>query len=91
MPCFIEIPVLRFALLPYYQRIVSFSRKVFLQLWLYKTASVQKLTLSDCCQNCSFSKFIIDPFSTNVTLIDKPGSSFLLGKCLKNTFARVTF
>ena len=33
----------------------------------------------------------INPFSTNVTLMDKPRSWFLLTKCLKNTCGRVTF
>ena len=32
-----------------------------------------------------------NPFSTNVPLMDKPGSWFLLAKCLKNTYGRVTF
>ena len=32
----------------------------------------------------------INPFSTNVPLPDKPGSWFLLAKCLKNTSGRVT-
>ena len=30
-------------------------------------------------------------FSTNVPFVDKPGSWFLLAKCLKNTCGRVTF
>ena len=30
-------------------------------------------------------------FSTNVPIIDKPGSSFLLAKCLKNNCGRVAF
>ena len=40
-----------------------------------------------------FSKSILkfNPFSTNVPLTDKPGSWFLLAKCLKNTCGRVTF
>ena len=29
--------------------------------------------------------WFINPFSTNVPLMDKPGSWFLLAKCLKNT------
>ena len=29
--------------------------------------------------------WFINSFSTNVPLIDKPGSLFLLAKCLKNT------
>ena len=33
---------------------------------------------------------MVNPFSTNVPLLDKPGSWFLLGKCLKNTCGRVT-
>ena len=36
-------------------------------------------------------KDFINPFSTNVPLIDKPGSWFLLAKCLKYTCGRVTF
>ena len=32
-----------------------------------------------------------NPFSTNVSIIDKPGGWFLLVKCLKNTCGRVTF
>ena len=35
--------------------------------------------------------FFINLFSTNVPLTDKPGSWFLLAKCLKNTCGRVTF
>ena len=34
---------------------------------------------------------LFNPFSTNVSLIDKSGSWFLLAKCLKNTCGRVTF
>ena len=33
----------------------------------------------------------INPFLTNVPLMDKPNSWFLLAKCLKNTCGRVTF
>ena len=47
------------------------------------------------CTTCYFlHKFHvrkINPFSTNVPLKDKQGSSFLLAKCLKNTCGRVTF
>ena len=32
-----------------------------------------------------------NPFSNNVPLTDKPGSKFLLAKCLKNTCGRVSF
>ena len=32
-----------------------------------------------------------NPFLTNVSLADEPGSWFLLKKCLKNTCGRVTF
>ena len=32
----------------------------------------------------------INPFWTNVPLTDKPGSWFLLAKCLKSTCGRVT-
>ena len=35
------------------------------------------------------SKFI-NPFSTSVPVMDKPGIWFLLAKCLKNTCGRVT-
>ena len=34
---------------------------------------------------------IFRPFSTSVPIMDKPGSWFLLAKCLKNTCGRVTF
>ena len=34
---------------------------------------------------------LLKPFSTNVSLMDKPGSWFLLAKYLKNTCGRVTF
>ena len=34
---------------------------------------------------------VLKPFSTNVPFMDKPGSWFLLAKCLKNTCGRVTF
>ena len=34
---------------------------------------------------------LINPFSTNVPFMDKPGSCFLLAKCLKNICGRVTF
>ena len=33
----------------------------------------------------------INPFSTNVPFTDKPVSWFLLAKCLKNIFGKVTF
>ena len=32
---------------------------------------------------------ILNPFSTNAPLTDKPGSWFSLAKCLKNTCGRV--
>ena len=32
-----------------------------------------------------------NPFLTNVPFIDKPGSWFLLAKCLKNTCGRVIY
>ena len=40
-----------------------------------------------------FSKtvYTIKIFSTNVPIMDKSGSWFLLAKCLKNTCGRVTF
>ena len=34
---------------------------------------------------------IFNPFSTDVSLMQKPGSWFLLAKCFKNTCGRVTF
>ena len=34
---------------------------------------------------------VFNPFLTNVSIKDKPGSWFLLPKCLKNTCGRVTF
>ena len=34
---------------------------------------------------------IFNPFSTHVPLMGKPGSWFLLAKCLKSTCGRVTF
>ena len=34
---------------------------------------------------------LFNPFSTNVRLMDKPGSWFLLAKYLKNTCGGVTF
>ena len=43
---------------------------------------------------CEFNKnkiILFNPFLTNVPLMDKPGSWFLLAKCLKNTCGRVTF
>ena len=33
----------------------------------------------------------INPISTNVSIMDKPGSRFLLPKCLKNACGRVIF
>ena len=33
----------------------------------------------------------LNPFSTNVPLTDKPGSWFLLAKCLKNKCGRAIF
>ena len=33
---------------------------------------------------------IFKPFSANLPLMDKPGSWFVLAKCLKNTCGRVT-
>ena len=36
-------------------------------------------------------RVLLNPFSTNVPLTCKPGSCFLLAKCLKNTCGRVTF
>ena len=33
----------------------------------------------------------LNPFSTNVPFMGKPGSWFLLAKCFKNTCGRVTF
>ena len=37
------------------------------------------------------NSFFLNPFSTNVPFTDKPGSWFLLAKCLKNTCRRMTF
>ena len=37
------------------------------------------------------TNIIINPFSTNAPLTDKPGTWFLLAKCLKNACGRVTF
>ena len=34
---------------------------------------------------------IVNPFSTNVPVKDKPGNWFLLAKSLKSTCGRVTF
>ena len=42
----------------------------------------------DCTKN---RDLFFDSFSTSVPLMDKPGSCFLLAKCLKNTCGRVTF
>ena len=38
-----------------------------------------------------FVSNILNPFLTNVPLMQKPGRWFLLTKCLKNTRGRVTF
>ena len=35
--------------------------------------------------------FFVNPFSSNVPFMDKPGSWFLLAKCLKSTCGKVTF
>ena len=40
--------------------------------------------------NCTIDN-ALNSFSTNVPIMDKPGSWFLLPKCLKNTCGRVTF
>ena len=41
----------------------------------------------------NFLEFVekVNPFSTNVPIMDKPSSWFLLAKCLRNTCGRVTF
>ena len=39
----------------------------------------------------AFGRGELNPFLTNVTLTDKPGSWFLLAKYLKNICGRVTF
>ena len=39
----------------------------------------------------SNSELLFKPFWTNVPLMDKSGSWFLLAKCLKNNCGRVTF
>ena len=44
--------------------------------------------LSPCNKDVSI---VLNSFSTIVSLTDKPGSWFLLAKCLKNTCERVTF
>ena len=36
-------------------------------------------------------EWLVNPFSTNVPIMDKAGSWFLLAECLKNTCGRVTF
>ena len=43
------------------------------------------------CFPMNIAKLLLNTFSTNVPLTDKPGSWFLLAKCSKNTFARVRF
>ena len=42
-------------------------------------------------KNTENKAYFFNPFLTNVPLTDKPGSWFLLAKCLKNTCGRVTF
>ena len=46
------------------------------------------LLISDYLENIGA---LLKPFSTNISFMDKPGSWFLLAKCLKNTTGRVTF
>ena len=44
--------------------------------------------------NVLFTGFCLEdlnPFLTNVSLMQKPGSCFLQAKCLKNTCGRVIF
>ena len=43
------------------------------------------------CQILYFRIFFINTFSANVLIMHKPGSWFLLAKCLKNTYGRVIF
>ena len=47
--------------------------------------------LRETCRVTERRKFSFNPFSTNVPVMDKPGSCFLLPKCLKNTSGIVTF
>ena len=42
-------------------------------------------------ESVSLFDFELNLFSPNVPFMDKPGSLFLLAKCLKNTCGRVTF
>ena len=51
---------------------------------LTKISSITRLLIFD-------TTSLFNPFSTNVSLMNKPGSWFLLAKCLKNTCVRVTF
>ena len=53
--------------------------KEFKRYWLVLATLLRKLLC------------VLNPFSTNVSFTDKPGSWFLLAKCLKNTCGRVTF
>ena len=40
-------------------------------------------------RSCYLEKHLVfNPFSTNIPIMDKPGSCFLLPKCLKNTCGR---
>ena len=53
-------------------------------------SSYENATVTDIPKANKMAK-TINPFSTNVSLTDKPGSWFLPVKCLKNTCGRVTF
>ena len=43
------------------------------------------------CNRLTIKETPIKSFSTNHPVMDKPGSWFLLAKCLENTCRRVTF
>ena len=44
-----------------------------------------------CLLNFAEMRYFLQPIFDQCSLMDKPGSQFLLAKCLKNTCGRVTF
>ena len=67
-----------------------FSEILWIWLSLVKLHSLEFLKVTETRTLANFRK-IFNSFSTNFSLMDKPGSWFLLAKCLKNTCGRVTF
>ena len=72
--------ILKLKVIPYW----TFSKLCLLQQLFENNGKIHE-------NNIVKYRHNINPFSTNIPIMDKPGSWFLLPKCLENTCGRVAF